>query len=810
MSQTLFKDKYLKYKKKYLNLQYLMNQLAGAQKEHCNAAPAMLNNYPDVASSYSYTQLNNYFTNPTYGSNTGYTTGILPNFNIQFQYRPTYDFLPIPQMHAPPIIPPPPALNTFRLNNNIYTRAGVPAVGHTKGDANDTTTYIYYHNNGGIKTVDCPRNEIHITQPYGLLSSIIGKVLKLRCNDDINLTNNNSIISDLTTNRNKKILVIDWQNIISDLLQESVVNAHYNYPPNNYNYPRYASHKSDIKIRFNFFLYNNIVLKNNYVFIVFKKSNETDINFLKEIINGPYDLKNYINDTNSRLQIIITSIATKSTVANKSNQVLNYYNSFTNPNFETNHNIIWDYRLTSSFDDFVFWIIVVFIYNLVKNKIRADYTAVSGNQDFIQPNFVFSNLEVYTIDKQKLSNNCQDDPPAPPNPFNFYDRSAHPRNPPGPPPTADHFYFDNITRIYYNPNRTCKEIGSDKHRDPDKNLFNMVYPSLTAGLDSNQKIYSYYLNFNSGPRFVEYDNIIEPQKWFYSNDKLLNDYIEFILKLFGHTPIKLNPRPANLTLNAYGKFGLPFYMNNYRGGYFAGAINLNFINNNYWIFQNNRPVGVNVGKRFNDSRLKTKYIDNTPYPNINIDNIEPIVALWEKFNDNNNHIELFKLRTDTIYFLLNNFPIRGNGHPNQFINIMNIVSDYHNLGTEFDFLNDSIHPGLVFYAQIKNIQTMNYPNTTTKENIHDDLDSIKNLNKIMKNIKTQSLQKECKQKELKNNICESRNQIHQYINQIDQLNTQINNMNIQPGNERKRRNITIYNTNDNTNNGIEMTDTDDD
>lgn len=747
MSFDMYKTKYLKYKKKYLELQDLINkQFAGATINQCFKPVIAGDLYPDISSTYNFNNLNNYFANPTFITNPSieysFTTDATNKVNIRFKY---YNSITS-------------ALESFYILNlgpNLRRQLPVqpaPPAHHIpiiKGGPNDTTTYIYYYNKNGIKTINCSNNEIHLTESYGILSNIIGKNFGLKCDDIINSSDPKiNIISYLTLNPSKKVLIIDWQNIINNLLGPTPISP---------------TKKTDIQVKFNIFLYENIVLKNNYVFIIFKKSLDADIEYMKNIISGPYDLKSYIRNTNSKLQIIITSIATKYLVANKPAPVQVYYNNFTNPNFESNYKIIWDDGLTSSFDDFVFWVVVVFVYNLIRNKVNIDYTAFQGQPGFILPTYNFANLEIYTLDKQKLDINCQQN---------------------GAQPT----YYQDITDVnipancFNNPNTT-----------PNKNLFNMVYPTLNAlphpppppnnvrQLDMNNPfIYCYFLNFNSTTNpMTEYDNIVQPNNWFYSNDKLLNIYIDFILKLFGNTPIKLNPRPNNFIYNAFAKMNLTLDMEDYRGGYGLGLVPMN-IPNNYWTFQwlpisHGLGLRIPAGTRFNNDVLIKHY--NKPglltAPPIFTDlqnNIEPIVALWEKFNTDN--LCLGNLRTDTVNFFFNNFPFEGTGLANGLKAIYQVLNDFLPNNIPFDFANKGIHPGLLFYAQVKYIQNNFYG---AYDNIKPDIqerigllknyqeiknDNAKKINKIKNNlecekklvnkIKSDKLNYECENKRLDN------------------------------------------------------------
>ncbi len=722
MSFDMYKTKYLKYKKKYLELQDLINkQFAGAAMNQCFKPVIFGDLYPDISSTYNFNNLNDYFTNPTFITNPSieYTTVINNGqVNIRFKYYNSITRNLIPGFYV------------LNLRNNPRNQLPVqpappaPQIPIIKGGQSDSTTYIYYYNRNGVKNADCPNDEIHLTESFGTLSNIIGKNFGLKCNDVINNSNpRTSIISDLTLNPSKKVLIIDWQNIINNLLGSTPISP---------------TKKTDVQVKFNFFLYENIVLKNNYVFIIFKKSLDADIEYMKDIINGPYDLKSYIRNTNSKLQIIITSVATKYLNPAKPAPVRHYYGNFTNPNFESNYKIIWDDGLTSSFDDFVFWVVVVFVYNLIRNKVNIDYTAFQGQPGFILPTYNFANLEIYTLDKQKLDINCQQN---------------------GAQPT----YYQDITDVnipancFNNPNTT-----------PNKNLFNMVYPTLNAlphpppppnnvrQLDMNNPfIYCYFLNFNSTTNpMTEYDNIVQPNNWFYSNDKLLNIYIDFILKLFGNTPIKLNPRPNNFIYNAFVKMNLTLDMGDYRGGDGTAPIH---IPDNYWTFQcipishgfalnaGLRPINSILSKHYNQPGLMTMPPIYTNLQN----NIDPIVALWEKFNTDN--LCLGNIRTDTVNFFFNNFPFEGTGVANDLKAIYQVLNEFLPNNIPFDFANKGIHPGLLFYAQVKHIQNNFYG---AYDNIKSDIQERMGLLNNYQEIKNDNTKKNNK---IKNNLeCEKR------------------------------------------------------
>ncbi len=776
MSFDMYKTKYLKYKKKYLELQDLINkQFAGAAINQCIKTITPGDLYPDISSTYNFNNLNNFFTNHLYTADTQYSSTITPpsnKVNIRFRYynsiTNTLQPFHILDLGANP-----------RLKLPVQPDPPSPPIPIIKGGPSDSTTYIYYYNSNGIKINGCPLDEIHLTESYGTLSSIIGKNFGLKCEESINSSDpKKSIISDLTLNNNKKILIIDWQNIINNLLGQPPINP---------------TIKTDVHVKFNFFLYDNIVLKNNYVFIIFKKSIDADIQYLKDIINGPYDLKSYIRNSFSKLQIIITSIANKYLIKPKPITVRNNYTNFTNINFESNYKIIWDDALTSSYDDFVFWVVVVFTYNLIRNKINTDYTASLGQPNFIRPTYNYANLEIYTLDKQKLDINCQENT------------------------LTQNNYYEDITNVdiprfcYNNPKNL-----------PNKNLFNIVYPSLNIPhvlppnnllqLDmNNPSIYCYFLNFNSTTNpITEYDNSILPNNWYYSNDKLLNIYINFILKLFGNTPIKLNPKPNNFTFNAFYKINLTLDMNNYKGGFGLAPA----IPDNNWVYQwtplsyilkqiqdlnaqiavetaagrmhnviplnaqilalqhqtvlmqgGNRPNNQILFKHYNQSGVVLPP-DFTDLQN----NIEPIVALYEKFNTNNLRLE--SLRTDTINFFFNNFPFEGTGVPNGLKALYQVLDDFIPNNTSFDFANKGIHPGLFFYAQVKHIQNNFYGSYNgVKDNIQERMgllanyqgiqnDNTKKINKIKNNlecekklvnkIKSDKLNCECDNKRLNN------------------------------------------------------------
>jgi len=299
-----------------------------------------------------------------------------------------------------------------------------------------------------------------------LVSSIIGKNLNLRCDErDIedfieHFTNSSSDAS---------IIIIDFQNYINKLYD--------NLKCSDEKSTDYK--KKIIGNQINTML-SKYLEKGSYIFIVYKKSKNFDYNFLYDILSTPNNLKIYCKQ-NSSLQVLSIDIAT---IKNDLSLEING-----NP-------------YTSSIDDFIFWLISVFIYNIIKHRIESVIP-----QNIAKPTFQFrdplplpgkfssnvrdSRFILLTNDKQRLDENYNN-------------------------------YFNDITNVYKLP-----QIPSNN--PPQKNLF-----ESTIG----DKDIIYISNI-----------LYEEDKIIHGNDNLLINYVNFLYNLFGNTPIKLKPIESIRTFN---------------------------------------------------------------------------------------------------------------------------------------------------------------------------------------------------------------------------------------------------------------------
>ncbi len=649
-----FKDKYLKYKKKYV---LLKDQIINLQKGSAISNRCVRNDpstsissstFIDIPAIYSINQICGYFYKqariiPPVATSTSSSTSTPPIPlcpNIDFKVNGSNvlginDNDNITNISFNHYVQPNDTSKFPNTLQRIYQSTYNLDLGIPKDLG--TTQIQYYKEDTGSTIIPINPQIIHQNISSSYLSDIIGKNFKLSC-DEAKIEPLLKTFYDSDNN----IVVIDFANIVGKLSYS--INA----PQSMTISAQKSDYKRSILIKQINLLIYNYLRKGDFVFIIFRKTELIGIKELKEIIyKQKYNLADYIKDQYSNLQILCVECSTD-------------FNAVKS---------IYDGPITSSVDDFVFWIVVVFLQNLIRNR-----NIHSTNQVQLS-----TRLILLTNDKQKL----------------------------------DHDFL-NIARPVVGPN-----IGGSK------NLFDlkMGYNFTEFSTSGNQPIYSIYTYY------LRHDGNISMANggcnFFFANDIMLNRYINFIYNLFANTPVKLNPKPRNYIINVTPndpRFPnvVNIEMNNFRKNYY------NFSKPNYlgYIFNRNHSVLnplKNRNRHFND-RLNITYTPIINNLSTIFDNIEANVALYELFQSDNKY--LAGLRTDIITHLIFNFPIEGTGKTDgSFINLFEYVNTQLDLGSIYLFSDFVIHPGLCFYAQIKTIQYLIY------EQIHGSLDDMQILNK---------------------------------------------------------------------------------
>lgn len=609
-----YKEKYLKYKKKYLELK--SNLKGGAFVKRCNRQ--INSTFIDVSAFYSISDLKKYFTNPTL-----YPVVVPPDYYINFTTDPidistTQSINSISFYHYSKNLPIAPLIKTIpkSLSAENIEPNPEPLILNLEITPPENTYSISFDKNGIDSQIKVKPNVFS-----DLTSSIIGKNFNLVCDETIV----ENFLIDITTNSHKKIVVIDFQNIIKIIeddelfIKDRKVSCGTDYI------------KKIFSKKINNMLHTYLV-NGDYVFLIFKKSYDYDDKFLEQILTGPYDLKNLLNDSSS-LQIIYIELGTIFRAGELTDDIDN-----TGEIFDKDYLGIYKEPITSSNDDLVFWMVLVSIYNIINSRIKNNVGMASFN--------FLTNLIIFTNDTQGLDDNCND-------------------------------YYRDITNIFKPVD--CRRSGSNNI--PEKNLFDINLGVYLPFVTNGYKIYT------SSPRFTNTATIIgdmpvSANNFYYVNNYLLNEYINFIHNLFGNTPIKLNNNPNYLISDSKTK--------------------------NYVFNASKDPPN-----RF--YQISAQFIDRKET------NAKAFYALTRIFQTEN--ICLSSLRTDTVNFIINKLPIRNIGYTET-----TLISLADN---QIDFENLMMHPGLFFYAQIKNIQKKVFGSSNgskSKEDIIKMSDEFNNFN----------------------------------------------------------------------------------
>ncbi len=627
-----YRDKYLKYKKKYLELKTKLSQKGGEIVSRCNRIS--INPYSDLTQPiYLINYLYNYFSLVDTKQTKWNSLGLLVDlFLVQFQTTPALmvgneNITSVKFNYLKKVIPQPPPGDPSHISSTMQLNTSVPAA------LISSYTNVNIVDDRGVVKV----NKHHQNIQSSLLSDIIGKNLNLRCNE----SNVENIILNLTDIRfNKKVVIIDFQNYVNKLNDK--INS-LNINDQNYKKKTMINQINAMLSRY--------IEGGNYVFIIFKKSRDFDYQFLYELLLKPNDLRRYCNQ-NSLLHVISVDI---------------YKPSVTGAEID-----IYGDSYQSSIDDYVFWLITVFLYNLISHRINTIH-----ENGVAQPTFQFEdpiNLAnnnrivregrfiLLTNDKQRLDVN-----------FNNY--------------------YNNIVQVNM-PSEPLK---------PQKNLFDLNI--LTD--------YSIYLSYIVGNLSQPVNNLGFYEDGFISlNDILLNEYVNFLYNLFGNTPVKLNGQIPNYKLYHFiNRREYDVSIDNYRTSEF------------YRYSNPARPANDTLNSVFNSDTKNNK-----------IKNTEAFVCLYEKFKSET--ILLSQLRTDTIRFLIHNYPVNGIriGGRVEYECIGDIISSDRDITNIFS--NLFIHPGIFFYGQIKYIQYSKYRNedgSLDLEQMVDISDDQKNLQEIYQN-----------------------------------------------------------------------------
>ncbi len=706
-----FKDKYLKYKKKYIQLkqEIIDIQKGSAITPRCSRIDNPLGYPADIVPVYSINQINGYFTRQTVIP----PAGSWPNVNLQINP-------PLPPLPASQVIQPNYVLNSITFNH--YVR-DIPepqnpdglayAPGNRVGDSTYTLDFTLPAPLG-VKTINYFTLQQNLSGSWGpntvlagsldhhniessYLSDIIGKNFQLRCEE----SKVEQLIKSFYGNE-RNIIVIDFVNIVEKLQELIKV-------PSNITGSASKNYTKDIlKKQINLLIYNYL-RKDNLVFIIFKPCKLVDRNDLKEIIyNQKYKLVKYIKNQYSNLQILCVGSSLE----------------------HGGSTYVFEGALESSLDDFIFWVVVVFITNLIKKRNNDPNIGVLNNMD------LRARLILLTNDKQKLDINLNQ-------------------------------YRNNITNVLF----------ANAPRGAQKNLFDLRlgYDFVNYRTNGNETKYSIYLYYLRHTGNTHPNNI--SNSFIYTNDIMLNRYINFIYNLFGNTPVKLNPRPTgyieeinrrnvNIQMDNFRNNYVTFqdridrygrYIRDWRGRIMQGPIYdyQGYIYNRNHSVQdiyrnNNRTIGDTLDKI---------YVYN-PHNELHrsLNNIEANVAFWEYFRTNNTCLS--QLRTDTIFHIINYYPINGTDNQGNYRNITTYVNTKLNdVAGIYNFNDDYIHPGLCFYAQIKQIQNLIYGDIDGSM----DEEQIDNQANIYKNFITVVNDLESLITEFKTDLCQTRNNLNQSL-----------------------------------------------
>ncbi len=471
-------NKYKKYKEKYINLQNkIKKQTGGEILKTCTNYDISMYNIPTL-SKYLYKyypkggfemgeRLPNGLEPANFEINTsaeGTESGDFKNLEFDYIYEPinVNGSEKLPKINKKFILNlenlKSPVLKVYTHDNNNFTR----------------------QRGLGIKENYYP------TPNMDLITSIIGKNLGLVC--DNNVDNFIEVISGITNLPEvpiPKIIFIDFANIayklydtLTELVHEEKINIVAKY--------------------INLYLYKNCKIYNNYVFIIFKGSVMFDLNFLTLVLNGPVeDPKLSLLDLLNLKPISFLNIICCG-FASQNQKDLDIPSGYGLDPGKWDENIqLFTGLLKSSIDDFIFWICVVFTYNLIYLK---------------NPNYNLDNFIILTNDTQSFNK-------------------------------TDCNYWNDVTNL--NILEYCGREGIL----PQKNLLNLIFPNkcLNNQISSEYELFLYTIKYTPTTLRLESNddsgviNTISKKSYFKTYDKLLNNYINFIYNLFAKTPLKLDP-----------------------------------------------------------------------------------------------------------------------------------------------------------------------------------------------------------------------------------------------------------------------------
>ncbi len=422
----------------------------------------------------------------------------------------------------------------------------------------------YYHDNNDYILTNNKKYFEFILPAKNIFTSIIGKTIGLKCDDIVDTFYGNFLEKDISSDKKKRIVIIDFANLVNIL-------------PNINSQERYYPDK--IKMFINNYLYNQCKILKNYVFIIFKPSGVFNEIFLQEVIEGTspdYNLSYLLKEDNSDdglsyLNIIGCGFSSINNFTEKKPSKIDSNQE----NWEVNNIQLFQGQLQSSIDDLIFWILTIFIYNVIYN---FDKLLIN--------NIILISNDTQSLDKE----NCD--------------------------------YFKNITNIILP--KICKKVKQEFTTEdiiPNKNLLNIVFPNKCNNdlINSNYSIFLYSYGYTDKKINLKNGETILENTFYKTYDELLNRYINFIYNLFANTPLKLDPQLViNYKPTGIGKSAKNVMIKDYRTnidlshGQVNKVLNYEFVDNKIedW---NNLSTYVNL--------FETLLLNNINISNIRTDAI---------------------------------------------------------------------------------------------------------------------------------------------------------------------------------------------
>lgn len=531
-------DKYIKYKTKYLKLK---NMKGGMLLDKCSFDGVQDKDIPII--NYTIINMGNYFTNyyPCGGFNINetLTNGVKPaifnlNYNIETKNNGTNNYIKIIKFNylykndikiltatekrkkdfSKQVLETTKKTKLKKVNrtkgqntkNQSDNSNIIPSDNNTINDIEETNTDIkitnqkeyildlenileeivevYAHNNTDFIYSSILSYSEKYFPVRSIFSSIIGKNLNLKCDSIVeDFLDNVSGINVVPGVPEKKIIIMDFANVVSIL-----------HDIKNFTFDQ-------IKKYFNNFIFNICEKQSNYLFIIFKPSSYFDINFLQDALSGKIgspdttNLLHLIGNSNSFLHIICCGFGSINSDTEKKPEIIDI-----NKGYWGKNNIqLFNGQIQSSIDDLIFWIFIVFIYNIIITKNR---------------NFKIENLILLTNDGQSFdTDKCS--------------------------------YYNDVTNLLIPSNCGKKSTGTGgkiEYNSPQKNLFNIIFPEKCTNdkINSDYNIFLYSIMYTNKDIYIDGEKI-NADTLYKAHDSLLNRYINFVYNLFANTPLKLDP-----------------------------------------------------------------------------------------------------------------------------------------------------------------------------------------------------------------------------------------------------------------------------